>query len=31
LGIGIPTTQKRAAGMAIWVPAGARDTSTKEL
>lgn len=22
LGIGIPTTQKRAAGMAIWVPAG---------
>ncbi|NJB95591.1 hypothetical protein GGR72_004013 [Xanthomonas arboricola] len=31
LGIGIPTTQKRAAGMAIWVPAGAGDTSTKEL
>lgn len=31
LGIGIPTTQKRAAGMAIWVPPGARDTSTKEL
>ncbi|PPT55452.1 hypothetical protein XarbCFBP8138_11855 [Xanthomonas arboricola] len=31
LGIGIPTTQKRAAGMAIWVPAGARDTSKKEL
>ncbi|MBB4129773.1 hypothetical protein [Xanthomonas sp. 3075] len=24
LGIGIPTTQKRAAGMAIWVPAGAQ-------
>ncbi|MCI2244366.1 hypothetical protein L3067_07045 [Xanthomonas sp. PPL568] len=23
LGIGIPTTQKRAAGMAIWVPPGA--------
>ncbi|NIK45476.1 hypothetical protein FHY10_003834 [Xanthomonas arboricola] len=27
LGIGIPTTQKRAAGMAIWVPAGARDAA----
>ncbi|MBO9873443.1 MULTISPECIES: hypothetical protein [Xanthomonas] len=24
LGIGIPTTQKRAAGMAIWVPPGAQ-------
>lgn len=30
LGIGIPTTQKRAAGMAIWVPAGAGDTPAKE-
>ncbi|SOU05741.1 hypothetical protein [Xanthomonas arboricola] len=27
LGIGIPTTQKRAAGMAIWVPAGASDAA----
>ncbi|PPU78427.1 MULTISPECIES: hypothetical protein [Xanthomonas] len=27
LGIGIPTTQKRAAGMAIWVPAGAQTPS----
>ncbi|PPT28988.1 hypothetical protein [Xanthomonas arboricola] len=27
LGIGIPTTQKRAAGMAIWVPAGASDAT----
>ncbi|CBA17476.1 hypothetical protein [Xanthomonas albilineans] len=28
LGIGIPTTQKRAAGMAIWVPPGAGKPAT---
>ncbi|KEZ99009.1 hypothetical protein A11M_0103145 [Xanthomonas vasicola pv. vasculorum NCPPB 895] len=31
LGIGIPTTQKRAAGVAIWVPAGASDAARPPL
>ncbi|MBB3814990.1 hypothetical protein FHY13_003371 [Xanthomonas arboricola] len=31
LGIGIPTTQKRAAGMAIWVPAGAQQRAAPEV
>ncbi|MBD7923221.1 hypothetical protein [Xanthomonas bonasiae] len=30
LGIGIPTTQKRAAGMAIWVPPGAQVPTAQE-
>ncbi|OAX54508.1 hypothetical protein [Xanthomonas graminis] len=30
LGIGIPTTQKRAAGMAIWVPPGAQAPAAPE-
>ena len=28
IGIGIPTSQKRAAGVAIWVPAGAIEPAT---
>ncbi|NIK41706.1 outer membrane murein-binding lipoprotein Lpp [Xanthomonas arboricola] len=31
LGIDIPTTQKRAAGMAIWVPAGAQQRAAPEV
>ncbi|MCC8474780.1 hypothetical protein LN458_12385 [Xanthomonas arboricola] len=31
LGIGIPTTQKRAAGMAIWVPAGAQQRAAPDM
>ncbi|MFA4128644.1 hypothetical protein P2C52_05950 [Xanthomonas perforans] len=31
LGIGIPTTQKRAAGVAIWVPAGAQQRPAPDV